>query len=85
MGLLLKRETTSPSDHESEERARALRRMMQDIVIAHAIVCHKHMNAEQIGASQQEWAKMVKGKGWTPFFVGDDFPLPGPSEAVGFE
>lgn len=60
---------------EADARCRELRRTMQDIVIAHAATCFKHMNAEQLAAAQADWARVVQGRGWMPFFT-DDGPLP---------
>jgi hypothetical protein len=74
MGLFPKKD--SAGEDESEKRVRDLRRMMQDIVIAHAMVCYKHMTPEQLEAAREEWARVVKGKGWAPFFADDDAPLP---------
>lgn len=48
---------------------------MQNIVIAHAAICYKHMTAEQFAAVQADWAKLIRGKGWAGFF-GDDNPPP---------
>ena len=82
----------APESRETDDaRCRELRATMQDIVIAHAIICHKHMTREQIEAAQEEWGATVKGKGWAPFFADDDTPLPGPNwvalpeEATGAE
>src|SRR6185369_13411788 len=70
----------APVKRETDDaRSRELRRTMQDIVIAHAMICYKHMTREQLEAARDEWAATVKGKGWAPFFADDDTPLPAPS------
>lgn len=65
-----------PPSENLEARYRELRRTMQDIVIAHAAVCFQHMSREQLAAAQEEWARVVAGKGWEHFFIEDDGPLP---------
>jgi len=82
----------TPENRETDDaHCREVRATMQDIVIAHTIICYKHMTREQIEAAQEEWGATVKGKGWAPFFADDDTPLPGPSwvalpeEAAGAE
>lgn len=68
----------SPPPPESDAAYRELRRTMQDIVLAHATICFKHLTQEQLVAVQAEWARVVRGRGWTPFFVDDGPPAPAP-------
>jgi hypothetical protein len=80
MGLLTK---TPIAKHEDYEQLyQELRRTMQDIVIAHASACYKHMTPEQMTAVQAEWARLIKGRNWAHFFMDDSVPVrPGPSWA----
>jgi hypothetical protein len=77
MGLFSRKTPVKPE--VSDAHIRALRRTMQNIVIAHAMICYKHMAAEDLEAAREEWAATVKGKGWVSFFADDDTPLPAPS------
>jgi hypothetical protein len=54
-----------------EARYRALRRTMQDILIAHAAVAYKHMTPEQFAAVQDEWGQLIKGRNWGVLFADD--------------
>lgn len=66
----------SPEDYERIYRD--ARRMMQDILIAHAAICYKHMTAEQFERVQAEWTRVVRGKGWAAFFADDSVPMAPP-------
>lgn len=61
-------------DVDYEKLYRELRHTMQDIVIAHAAACYKHMTPEQLTAVQADWAKLIRGKGWAAFFT-DEIPI----------
>lgn len=74
MGLFSRHTPAQPADYE--QRYRELRQTMQNIVIAHAATCYKHMRPEQYELVREEWARIVKGKGWASFFVDDSVPLP---------
>ncbi len=76
MALFSKKAPVPPETDDA--RCRELRRTMQDIVIAHAMICYKHLGREELAAVHEEWAATVRGKGWAPFFANDDTPLPGP-------
>jgi hypothetical protein len=64
------------SAEQCEARCRELQRTMQEIVIAHAAVCYKHLNTEQLEAVQREWAQLIKGRRWAEFFADTSAPLP---------
>ena len=67
MTLFLKKAPAKQEDYE--KLYRELRSTMQEIVIAHAAACYKHMTPDQLVAVQAEWAKLIKGRGWAPFFA----------------
>lgn len=76
MTLFLKK---APAKQEDFEKLyRELRSTMQEIVIAHAAACYKHMTPEQLLAVQAEWAKLIRGKGWAAFFADDSMPVGAP-------
>jgi hypothetical protein len=77
MGLFSRKTAVKPEADDAHNRE--LRRTMQNIVIAHAVICYKHMTTEQLEAAREEWAATVRGKGWAPFFADDDTPLPASS------
>jgi len=76
MTLFVKKAPAQQEDYET--RYRELRATMQEIVIAHAAACYKHMTPEQLVAVQAEWARLIKGKGWANFFVDDSLPVAAP-------
>ena len=80
MTLFLKKASAKQEDYE--KLYRELRATMQEIVIAHAAACYKHMTPEQLVAVQAEWAKLIKGKGWAAFFADDSLPAAQPKMQV---
>ena len=72
MALLSKSPITKQEDYE--RLYRELRGTMQDIVIAHAAACYKHMTPDQLTAVQAEWARLIRGRNWAPFFTDDAIP-----------
>lgn len=80
MTLFLKKASAQQEDYE--KLYRELRATMQEIVIAHAAACYKHMTPEQLVAVQAEWAKLIKGKGWAAFFADDSLPVAQPKRHV---
>jgi hypothetical protein len=74
MNLFGKKPPASAADCEA--RCRELQRTMQEIVIAHAAVCYKHLNTEQLAAVQREWAQLIRGRRWAEFFADTSAPLP---------
>lgn len=76
MTLFLKKAPAKQEDYETLYRE--LRATMQEIVIAHAAACYKHMTPEQLVLVQSEWAKLIKGRGWAAFFADDSMPMAAP-------
>ena len=80
MSLFGKKSSTSAQDYEA--RSRELQRTMQEIVIAHAAICYKHLNSEQLSAVQSEWAQLIKGRRWAQFFADTSVPVPAVDHVV---